>query len=71
MPEITPGSSACGHRNPPKAVFWDAGVRIAQSQTPSPQPPSPLLVGREAELTQLHNFLETALQGERQVVFLG
>lgn len=28
------------------------------------------LVGREAELTQLHRWLEKALQGERQVVFI-
>jgi len=35
-----------------------------------PQLPIPTLVGREAELTQLHNALAQALGGERQVVFV-
>src|SRR5436305_1738196 len=32
--------------------------------------PAPLLVGREAEVTQLHGYLARALRGERQVVFV-
>ena len=46
------------------------GIRTVQSPTPSPQSPASLLVGREAELTQLQNVFETALQGERKVVFV-
>src|SRR6266446_4261955 len=37
---------------------------------PSPQHPAPNLVGREAELRQLHRWLEKALAGERQLVFV-
>src|SRR5437867_939221 len=37
---------------------------------PSTQHPAPPLVGREAELRQLHNWLEKALNGERQIVFI-
>src|SRR5207249_9929434 len=37
---------------------------------PSPQHPTPNLVGREAELGQLHRWLEKALAGERQLVFV-
>ncbi|MBI3303507.1 MAG: AAA family ATPase, partial [Deltaproteobacteria bacterium] len=41
-----------------------SGVR-SQNTTPVPN-----LVGREAELAQLHEWLEKALQGERQLVFV-
>ena len=37
---------------------------------PGPRTPSPVLVGRTAELTQLHGWLDKALQGERQLVFV-
>jgi DNA-binding winged helix-turn-helix (wHTH) protein len=37
---------------------------------PRPQPPTPILVGREAELQQLHAWLDQALGGERQVAFI-
>ncbi len=37
---------------------------------PNPQPPTPTLVGREAELAQLHKWLEKALNGERQIIFV-
>jgi DNA-binding winged helix-turn-helix (wHTH) protein len=37
---------------------------------PSPQPPALTLVGRETELAQLHKWLDTALNGERQLVFI-
>ena len=40
------------------------------SPTPSPQHPAPTLVGRESELTQLHQWLAKALHGERQIVFV-
>jgi predicted ATPase len=39
------------------------------SVSPALQPPSPF-VGRHAELAQLHEALEQALRGERQVVFV-
>src|SRR5262245_41846519 len=37
---------------------------------PNPQPPLPYVVGREAELEQLHRWLDRALAGERQLVFV-
>jgi tetratricopeptide (TPR) repeat protein len=37
---------------------------------PNPPHPTPPLVGREAELSQLHRWLEKALGGERQIVFI-
>jgi DNA-binding winged helix-turn-helix (wHTH) protein len=43
---------------------------LLSSPTPSIQHPAPLLVGREAELRQLHSWLEKALSGERQIVFV-
>lgn len=36
----------------------------------SPQHPTPTVVGREAELAQLHGWLEKALRGERQIIFV-
>jgi DNA-binding winged helix-turn-helix (wHTH) protein len=43
-----------------------------QSSSPAPdtQHPAPALVGREPELAQLHSWLEKALHGERQLVFV-
>ena len=38
--------------------------------TPSTQHPAPTLVGRETELAQLHSWLDKALHGERQMVFV-
>jgi type IV secretory pathway ATPase VirB11/archaellum biosynthesis ATPase len=38
--------------------------------TPNPQHLAPNLVGRETELAQLHQWLEKALNGERQLVFV-
>src|SRR6266545_3287644 len=38
--------------------------------TPNPQHPPPTLVGRETELAQLHKWLEQALDGERQIIFV-
>ena len=37
---------------------------------PPPQPPLPLLIGRDMELAQLHKWLEDAVRGERRVVFI-
>lgn len=37
---------------------------------PSPQHSAPTLVGRDTELAQLHYWLDRALQGERQIVFV-
>jgi DNA-binding winged helix-turn-helix (wHTH) protein/tetratricopeptide (TPR) repeat protein len=44
-------------------------VSSSKFQVSSPNP-TPTLVGREAELAQLHNWLEKALNGERQIVFV-
>ena len=50
-------------------------VPSSNLQLPSPPPsdpqsPAPVLVGREAELTQLHQLFVKAMNGERQVVFV-
>ena len=37
---------------------------------PNTQPLTPILVGREAELGHLHKWLDKALNGERQIVFV-
>jgi len=38
--------------------------------TPNPQHPAPALVGRETELAQLHDWLDKAANGHRQLVFV-
>lgn len=38
--------------------------------TPNPQHPAPVLVGRDAALAALHQWLDKAQRGERQVVFV-
>src|SRR5262249_9579225 len=49
---------------------------VSSDKTKAPQPatgnwqPTSHLVGREAELTQLHKWFDKALSGERQVVFV-
>ncbi|MBI3249631.1 MAG: AAA family ATPase [Deltaproteobacteria bacterium] len=42
----------------------------SSSLIPSPQRPAPTLVGREAELVQLHQRLAKAAEGVRQLVFV-
>ena len=42
----------------------------SSSPAPSTPHPAPTLVGRESELAQLHEWLEKALSGERQLVFV-
>ena len=37
---------------------------------PVPRPPPPPLVGRETELAQLHQWLDKAMRGERQIIFV-
>ncbi len=57
---------------------WIAAVQSStfklQSSKPAPAPsfqsPAPSFVGREVELAQLHAWLEKALSGERQFVFV-
>jgi DNA-binding winged helix-turn-helix (wHTH) protein/predicted ATPase len=43
---------------------------LKSEPVPSLRPPAPILVGREPELAQLHRWLDKALNGERQVVFV-
>src|SRR5712692_7451693 len=50
------------------STFQVSGVEATPA--PSPQPPASMLVGREAELRQLQGWLEQALAGHRQVVFV-
>ncbi|MDH3603106.1 MAG: AAA family ATPase, partial [Candidatus Tectomicrobia bacterium] len=45
-------------------------IRFSSPQPSSSHPQSVELVGREAQLRQLHQGLVTALQGERQLVFI-
>jgi DNA-binding winged helix-turn-helix (wHTH) protein len=47
----------------------ESGVR-SPNLTPNPQSLTPSLVGREAELVQFQTWLEKALDGERQIVFV-
>ena len=44
--------------------------RSPSSPIPHSQLPTPVLVGRDAELAQLHNLFAKALHGERQIVFV-
>src|SRR2546426_12318222 len=49
----------------------ESRVQSQNSQpAPSTQHPAPSLVGREAEVGQLHRWLGKALPGERQLVFV-
>ena len=46
-------------------------IKVAPpSPAPSTQHPAPTLVGRDTELAQFHGWLEKALRGERQIVFV-
>ena len=51
---------------------WELGSSTPPfpSLNPNSQSPNPTLVGRDAELTRLHNLLAKALNGERQMVFV-
>lgn len=53
-------------------VSYQQKERENQSKplVPHSQFPTPIFVGREAQLTQLHRYLEKALDGERQIVFV-
>src|SRR6266446_1721212 len=49
----------------------ESEVRSYKSKpAPSTQHPAPTFVGREAELEQLHSWLQKAPSGERQIVFV-
>src|SRR5262245_48090142 len=62
----------------PRGYRWIAAVQSSRFKVPSSksppasrtQHPASLLVGREPELAQLHAWLEKALKGERQLVFV-
>jgi transcriptional regulator with AAA-type ATPase domain len=51
-------------------VSTQLSVSSPPSPTPSTQHPTPVLIGRETEFTQLHHWLAKALNGERQIVFV-
>lgn len=63
-----------------QGYWWIAPVvrsqeLVASRQLPPPLPPQsqhliPTLVGREAELERLHRWLDQALAGQRQIVFI-
>jgi DNA-binding winged helix-turn-helix (wHTH) protein/predicted ATPase len=55
---ITPFSTPQPVRSP------ESGVKTSN------QPLAPTLVGRDGELTQLHRWLEQALSGEQQIIFV-
>ena len=61
-----------GYRFIEKVVSSQHSVVSSQESvpTPSPQSPAPNLVGREAELTQLHELFAKAVNGERLLVFI-
>jgi len=52
------------------ALTPDLGPRTADFPAPSPQRPALTLVGRESELAQLHEWVEKAWHGERQIIFV-
>src|SRR5713101_7697498 len=57
--------------SPQSVSSFEFRVPSAKSEpAPSPQPPIPSPVGRQAELAQLHKWLEGVLRGERQIVFV-
>ena len=49
---------------------WRRGASPAFIQASSLKPKVPLIVGRETELTRLQTWLDQALNGERQLVFV-
>ncbi len=49
---------------------WRLETSPRSPQAPSPQPPAPLVVGRDAELAHLQRLFAKALAGERQIVFV-
>ncbi len=53
-----------------EAANQKAKVKDQSDWSPSPQHPAPTLVGREAGTRQLHEWLEKAVSGERQLVFV-
>lgn len=55
---------------PPAAAHTDQQSAEVPQLSEVQALPTPLLVGREAELAQLHHYLAKALQGERQLVFV-
>src|SRR5712691_7996017 len=61
-----------GYRWIAKAVSRQYPVGSGQKSQPasSSQHPTASFVGRETELGQLHNWLDKALRGERQIVFV-
>jgi class 3 adenylate cyclase/predicted ATPase len=55
---------------PPSSPVPGSKFQVQSFSAPSPQHPAPTLVGREAEVLQLHGWLNTARNGARQVVFV-
>jgi DNA-binding winged helix-turn-helix (wHTH) protein/tetratricopeptide (TPR) repeat protein len=49
---------------------WGLGTGSSSPPAPNTQHPTPALVGREPDLRQLHQWLEHALTGGRQIVFV-
>ncbi|MBI3801970.1 MAG: AAA family ATPase [Deltaproteobacteria bacterium] len=68
-PSVASGQEERGQTQKAKGQEQKAKIAL-QRPVPSTQRPVPIVVGREAELGQLHNWLEKALQGERQIVFV-
>ena len=52
------------------ALRFAPGEQSSTFKVQRSQPPIPSFVGRETELTQLQGWLEKALNGERQIVFI-
>lgn len=76
LPKEVVGSHEEESQKPVLSVVEGAKVKNQKSkiENPPPAPDSrpltPVLVGREIELTQLHSALDKAMQGERQIVFV-
>src|SRR5207247_9334402 len=66
-----PRSVETVHRRGFRFVSASEGVGRAVPHSPGSAPPPPVhIVGREKELTRLHQLLETAAGGTRQTVFI-
>jgi tetratricopeptide (TPR) repeat protein len=67
---VASGKDAPGSREPSSVHSLASSPHSSPRPTPYTLHPTRCLVGRETELTQLHGWLEKALSGERQIVFL-
>ena len=59
-----------GYRFIGRVVSGQHSVNSSPSPTPTPQSPTPVLVGRDADLALLHEYFAKVVEGEPQLVFI-